>query len=397
MTYNTKPAIKLLVCTAVLFSQLGATVIAEPTAKKIAPLNSEPVMKIERLPEQYPSSWFFAHDANFQSLIAGKVVIMDSAADTKEYKAAIDAAQFATFVESRALPELYVAESFYSRGTRGARTDVVTVYDKSTLQRKAEIILPGNKRSQVVTNKHNMRLIDNDKYLVIFNFTPASSATIIDTANKKVLNEINMPGCNMIYPNGPRGFSSLCGDGSMVSVQIDEQGKEVSRELVPSFFSVDDDPVFDKPSYINGVAYFVTYLGNVIPVDMTGDVPKVLTTWSLLDEKGRNGNWRPSGWQVSAGGNGKLYVIMSPDGFDGSHKSGGEQIWVYDITSKKRVLTIKATIPAFSLELLNTQPETLVVTNVLMGVDILDAKGKLQRSFTVGDSAMPLVLHGVRN
>lgn len=392
-----KLIVQLLAGVALVSAQIVTVVNAADTDSERPPLSSEPVMKINTLPEQYPDSWFFAHDANFLSLLTGKVILVDSAADTLEYKGAIGASQFATFVESKALPEVYVAETFYSRGTQGERTDVVTVYDKSTLLKKTEIILPGNKRAMVVTNKHNMRLLDNDRYLVVFNFTPASSATIIDTTSKKVLNEINLPGCNMIYPNGPRGFSSLCGDGSMVSIQFDEVGQEVSRELIPPFFNVDDDPVFDKPSYVDGIAYFVSYLGNIVPVDMRGASPKVLATWSLVDAQDAKRNWRPSGWQISTAGNGKLYVIMSPDGFDGSHKSGGESIWVYDIASQKRTLKITPETPAFSLELLNTSPATLVVTNVLMGVDIYAEKGALQRSFSLGDSAMPLVLHAVRN
>jgi len=392
-----KLAYQVLTAATLIAAQLALSANATSSEEERRPLASEQVMKIDTLPEQYPDSWFFAHDANFQSLVTGKVILVDSAADTREYKGAIGASQFATFIESKALPELYVAETFYSRGTQGTRVDVVTVYDKSTMLKKTEIVLPGNKRSLVVTNKHNMRLLDNDKYLVVFNFTPASSATIIDTHSKTILNDIDMPGCNMIYPNGPRGFSSLCGDGSMVSVQFDEAGQEISRELTPAFFNVDEDPLFDKPTYIDGIAYFVSYLGRVVPVDMTGALPKVLPSWSLVSKKELKKKWRPSGWQISSGGNGKLYVIMNPNGFDGSHKFGGKNIWVYDIASQQRVLKIKPKTAAFSVELLNTSPATLAVTNVTMGVDIYDAKGKLQRSLSLGDSAMPLILHAARD
>jgi hypothetical protein len=87
---------------------------------------------------------------------------------------------------------------------------------------------------------------------------------------------------------------------------------------------------------------------------------------------------------------------MGPDGFDGSHKSGAERIWVYSLKSKKKIREIRAETAAFSLELLNTKPRLLAVTNVNMGLDIYDTKGGLQRSMTVGDVAMPFVLHGVR-
>jgi hypothetical protein len=38
--------------------------------------------------------------------------------------------------------EIYVAESYYSRGVRGDRSDVVTVYDGRTLQPVHEIPIP---------------------------------------------------------------------------------------------------------------------------------------------------------------------------------------------------------------------------------------------------------------
>jgi hypothetical protein len=40
------------------------------------------------LPINYPSTWLFAHDANFYSLLTGKIIIVDVAADTEEFKGA---------------------------------------------------------------------------------------------------------------------------------------------------------------------------------------------------------------------------------------------------------------------------------------------------------------------
>ena len=50
--------------------------------------------------------------------------------------------------------EIYTAETFYSRLTRGERTDAITVWDMATLQDKGEILLPGGKRQQSVTYPH---------------------------------------------------------------------------------------------------------------------------------------------------------------------------------------------------------------------------------------------------
>jgi len=319
------------------------------------------------------------------------------AADSREYKGAIGAAQFATFAESSVRSELYVGETFYSRGTVGERTDVVTIYDKSSLDKIGEVVLPGGKRGQFVTNKYGMQLIGGDRYLLVFNFTPGSSVTIVDIEARQVLNEIKIPGCSMVYPGGPRGFSSLCSDGSMLSVQFDEQGKELARHAIEPFFDVDDDPVFDKPAYIDEVAYFVSYKGRVYPVDLSGDTPRPQSAWSLVDDKVQAANWRPSGWQVIASdGKDELYVIMQPNGFEGSHKSGGEHIWVASAKARGVVRRFDTEKAAFSLEFVAGAAPMLVSTNVDMWLDVYTRCGERLRSISLGDSAMPLALYRKR-
>ena len=81
-------------------TQIGAWAtlcLAVMARAEIAP---EPIPSVATLPKTYPDTWLFAHDANFHSLIAGKVVIVDVAADTQEVKGMIDAAQMATFAEA---------------------------------------------------------------------------------------------------------------------------------------------------------------------------------------------------------------------------------------------------------------------------------------------------------
>lgn len=372
-----------------LISLVAAPVLAE------VPVDRVP--NVTTLPKVYPSSWLFAHDVNFGSLIAGKVILIDVAADTKEYKGAIDAAQMASFIESRERSELYVAESFYSRGTAGKRTDVVSVYDKSSLLKTAEIILPNSNRAQIVANKFLMRLVDDDRFLLIYNFTPAASASVVDMEKRTVVAEIGLSGCSMIYPTGQRGFSSLCGDGAFFTVQLDEQGKEASRTKGTQFFSVDDDPVFDKPVYLGSTAYFISYKSMVYPVDMSGEVPEVMPSWSLLNASLAAQNWRPSGWEIATSdGRAKIYLIMSENGFNGSHKNGGEEIWVVNVKRQTLAKRIKVKDNAFSIELVPGNKPLLAVTNVNMLLDVYKLNGKLQRTFNLGDAAMPFILHARR-
>ena len=125
-----------------MLKALPALLMACVGLPAMAELEPEPIPSVATLPSTYPDSWIFAHDVNFNAMIAGRVVIVDVAADTKEYKGFVDASMMANFVESKEKPLLYVAESFYSRGTSGERTDVISIYDKATLKKTKEVILP---------------------------------------------------------------------------------------------------------------------------------------------------------------------------------------------------------------------------------------------------------------
>ncbi|MEM8564395.1 MAG: amine dehydrogenase large subunit [Pseudomonadota bacterium] len=359
------------------------------------PLDKVPT--VDTLPSDYPDTWIFAHDAAFYSLIAGKVAIVDVAADTQEYKGAIGAAQFATFNESSTRDELYVSETFYSRGVSGERTDVVSVYAKDSLDKTAEIVLPGDQRAMMVTKPYASRLIGNDEFLIVYNFNPASSAAVVDVAKREVVNEVSLNGCALLYPTGERSFTSLCGDGSFVSIQLDEQGKESSRFIGKSFFNSESDPVFDYPIIVDGIAYFITYNGIIRPLDLRGSEPVAMDPWSLVPEGSEYADWGPSGWQIIASDGGDmLYVIMEPGRFDGSHKSGGGHIMMVSRSKKSIVGSFEPTTPAFSVIYVDAQEPLLAVTNVNMTIDVYTSQGEFLRNITLGASAMPFALQAKR-
>ncbi|WP_133471436.1 amine dehydrogenase large subunit [Paraglaciecola marina] len=376
----------LKIVSALAFASLSLLVNAE--------LKPEPIPSVTQLPADYPDSWIFAHDANFHALISGKVAIIDVAADTNEYKGFVDAAMMASFVESEKRSKLYVGETFYSRGTQGDKTDVLSIYDKSTLLKTKEIILPKANRGQMVSSKYMMQLVNDEKYLLLLAFTPASSVIVIDTKTEEIISEIPIPGCNLIYPAGKSGFASLCGNGGLKSVQFDEKGEVIVRYDIDSFFSVDDDPLFDKPVYIGSTAYFMSYKSRVQPIDMSKDRPILLPAWSLVTDEEMKENWRPGGWHFAASDNKRLlYVVMHKNGYNGSHKFGGEEVWVFNTTTHKRVKRIILKNNAFSIEVTKSKTPLLVVNNVSMTLDVYSVDGEFQRNITVSDTAMPIVLH----
>jgi methylamine dehydrogenase heavy chain len=126
---------------AVHIAMLGL-LLASPGASAMAESSSEPepIGAVRALPAPPGPHWFWLTD-----LILHRTALFD--ADSGDMLGSISAGTAGVgFIVSPLFSpdrkEIYVAESYYSRGVRGDRTDVVTVYDGHTLQPLHEIAIP---------------------------------------------------------------------------------------------------------------------------------------------------------------------------------------------------------------------------------------------------------------
>lgn len=367
-------------------------------AEFAAPLPTETVGKVLTLPAEYPKDWIFIHDASFFAMEAGKVVVLDPGHPASSYKGMVGAGLMSGFLQSVRRKELYIAETFYSRGSRGERTDVITVYDTQTLTPQGEIFLPGGKRGQFMPQRNAFQFTDEERLGLVFNFTPAASVTVVDLAARKVLNEIPLPGCSLIYPSGKRGFSTLCGNGTLMTFQLDADGKEAGRSSTSAFNDIDHDPLFMKTAVIDGINYFLSFKGRVQPIDLRADKAMVGKEWSLVAGEDPSENWRPSGWQILSGdGKQMLYVLMQKDGREGSHKAGGTEVWVFDVRKKTRVARMPLATPAISIEVTRGEVPALIAVNANMELDVYDMVSRSLRHTIGGRVAeTPFTMHAVQ-
>jgi len=234
--------------------------------------------------------------------------------------------------------EVYLPETYYSRGSRGERSDVVTIYDLAKLAPIAEIAIPP-KRADVVNGMGLSTLLDDGRFLVVFNLTPATSVSVVDVANRRFAGEIATPGCSLVYAAGARRFASLCGDGSLLLVTLDDEGREASRQRSESFFNPIEDPVTEKGVRQGDRWLFVSFEGIVHTIDLSQAGPRFEKSWSLLSDADREAGWRIGGTQHLAlhEASGRLYELVHSGGGPGSHKQSGSQVWVYDLGSHERV------------------------------------------------------------
>lgn len=363
-----------------------------------ADLPVDTVGRVLTLPKTYPRHWIWVQDITFDHMGEGRVLLLNARGELpkQQVKGMFNAANIAAFTQSATRPEVYVAETYYERLNRGARADVITVYDTKSLSPVAEVPLPP-KRASVMPGRYALRLTADESLLLLYFFTPATSIGVVDVATRKFLGEVALPGCALAYPTGKRGFSSLCGNGSMISFQLDAAGKVVSSKTLEPFFDVDREALMEKPVIIGGVGYFPTFLGNVQEIDLRGDHAVPGRKWSMVPEADRAQNWRPGGaLPGAADGAGRLYHLMHPDGKEGTHKDGGSEVWVYDVAKQARVQRIALKTWGVSIEVTGGDEPLLVVTNAEMALDVYDARsGKYARTLAPALET-PVLLHAVR-
>jgi methylamine dehydrogenase heavy chain len=229
-----------------------------------------------------------------------------------------------------------VGTTYFSRGSRGTRTDLVEFTDNSTLKVTHEIVLPP-KRAMTLPTYFNLAYSADSHFLYVSYVTPAASFGVLDPAKNSVIDEIDTAGCVLVIPSGPNRVSSICESGKLLTVTLDAQGHEASRAFSDTFFDPDSDPIFAQGVPMTNGYAFLSFLGDVHEVDFSGAQPAFHKTWSLVSAADK-GHWRPGGYQIGAVHRqlNKLFVQMHRGG-EGTHKDGGSEIWVFDMTTHLRV------------------------------------------------------------
>ena len=350
------------------------------------PLAIEKTGMVESLPASYPESWVMVNEASFFSMYGGKVIILDvmETNPAKRIKGMVHKNMLGNFGQHKTRSEFYVLESFHERGWRGKKTDVFVVYDRSTLKIKKEIVWPTD-RMQVLPERYSMTVSGDGEYVYAANFTPAASFSVVRLDGHELLDTISTPGCVLTYPTGKRSVASLCNNGGMLTTVVTKDGTLKSQHRMAPFFDTDETPIFERPAIIGGQAYFPGFKGMMHHIDLSGSVAEYKGSWSLINDEERAKNWRPSGLGlIDKDDQGLVYLIMQPDGAEGTQSHGGPQIWVFDVKKKKRIKIIEAPNHAISLAATRGKNPKLVVTNGLLTLDIIDAEsGELIQ--TVGD------------
>ncbi|AXA69131.1 MULTISPECIES: amine dehydrogenase large subunit [Achromobacter] len=294
-----------------------------------------------RLPPATPHR-LYVMDAVFNHLVDSRVNIYDG--DTMKFLGLVPTSFNGHMTVSADGKDIYVMTTYYERLNRGKRTDVVEAWDAETLTPKFEVPIP-QKRAQALNYRNYLRQSTDGGLLLVQNATPASSVTVVDLKTRQFADEVTAAaGCwsIIVLPSRPRSFASICGDGALLTVDLDQAGKPMGQQRSQPMFEPEKDPIFTHTENLGNTFYFVSYNGNVYSADFSGKDAVFGKPWSLLDASGKDQGWRPGGYNLLAVNQAskRLYVGMHPNGAEGSHKTPAAEIWVYDLATRKRVARV---------------------------------------------------------
>ena len=251
---------------------------------------------------------------------------------------------------------IYVAETYWSRGNRGARIDLLTVYDGATLKIEREAVLPGRFIADPRTQQ--LATSDDGELGYVYDMVPASAIHVVDLVEGKLLTSVDVPGCALAYAYGKRSFATVCGDGTIGVVTVPPTGTAKAVFSKP-FFKANEDPVFDNSvvDRTTGEGWLMTYSGHIFPVQL-GATAVVGKPWSITVAAGMPDTgtgvqelaWRPGGAEMLAlhRADRQLYVLMHPGNY-WTQKANGTEVWVLDGERHTLIRRIKLDDPGYGI------------------------------------------------
>ncbi len=160
--------------------------------------------------------------------------------------------------------------SYYSRGVRGDRTDVVTVYDARTLQPCTRSRIPPKRAEYFPGNAANA-LSDDGRFMAVFNLTPMTSLSIVDVQRAA----LRRRGADARVQPRLRGGAAPLPHAVRERRRAHRDRRRGGRRADAStrttqFFDPNKDPLTEKAVRRGNEWLFVSFEGMIHPVDVSG-------------------------------------------------------------------------------------------------------------------------------
>ena len=356
---------------AILLSLVMTSLVGQPGRAQTASVPESETADVRQM-EPPRTGWFYVDGGWGQPGMS----IFD--ARTGKMKGTVNTSELSDMAFDPAGRYYYVSETIWSKGNRGTRQDMVSVYDTIDLKLVTEIAIPD--RILIGERKQNFIVSDDGKWGFIYNLSPATSVNVVDLARRKFVKAIEVPGCAALIPN-PVGFSALCSDGSMATVAV--ASARITRSA--PFFAATEDPIFENFAYDKAkrTVVMLSYTGLLYTAWLAA-TPTIASPWSIQTAAGYRSPadtaplapaWYPGGRQPMAlhRPSGHLFVLMH-QGEYWSHKQKGTEIWEIDVAAKKVLRRLVLEEPMGHIEVTQDAEPMIFLNDEEGNGTILDAR-----------------------
>ncbi len=294
--------------------------------------------------------------------------------------------------------KIYAYGSYYSRTYYGDREDVVLIFDASTTKPIGEIELPP--KSAGIGHSGMIGLL-KDKFLSVWNITPATSFSVTNIQTNEFITEIATPGCAMIYPIED-GYIMPCTDGTVQYIELTDEGMETERTRSDVFFNALEDPILDYAVQMGDEGWmFMSMEGLIFEVTVENGRVLVTEPWSInpitngeVDINGvtrlNDDDWRIGGRQAFAYNHatGYLMTVMHKGGGQETFEDAGTEVWAFNVKTQRRGYRLEAEgSDTISSVQLTADENPLMILAGSDGIKIHDpASGKKLREVNVSGS-----------
>ena len=255
--------------------------------------------------------------------------------------------------------QFYLAASYYSRGSYGERTDIVMIQDFTNLDVVGEVEIP--KKIASLNFRGYIGLMSGGKHVGVSNLTPGQSVSIVDVEAQQFVGEISTPGCSLILPVDNNDFLTMCGDGTLMLVELDGNGNESGRTRSNRFFDLQEDPVYDRPVETADGWLMLSNNGKAYEVQVDATDIEISDPWDFVTEEDAAENWWPGGNQlVTVHKEMGLFYVTMHQGERYSHHERGTEVWVFNLASKDRVARFELADTAASI-MVTQEDEPLLI------------------------------------
>lgn len=362
-----------------------------------APLELNQPLTVETLPApKLGERRVWVHD--YALGLYGRAILVN--ADTGDWLGMIDTGWEGVKLDfDRDRKVIYNVGLYMSRGFHGQRVDVLEIFDANTLKILGEIPLPA-KMIRGWPNLHHSAMTDDNRFMLVHFYTPASSIGVIDLQARKYVGEIETAGCAHVMSAGGRRFLMLCGDGSALEVQLTDAGRERARIPHKDLFDAVNDPLHGTGVRREDIWTLVSQKGAIHRFDVAGGGFKALPAWTPpADPAGPPGvpGQIIENIALHAASN-QLYMLIHRGSLEPKgggidyHRQPGTEIWVVDLNTSTVARKFPLPRPTEAIAISqDATPHLYATTLGLPDVLVLDAAtGAPVRSLDGGST--PLLL-----